>query len=418
MNFSEKSGQLMVRKPNALFVTYATPLTSSLEIGVDRVFSIGNVLPFYNWNVNVLTPSFPMWTLQNESEEFHPSENCTYWQMEEPEPKKPLLSPLHQSFSYNFRSKLATVFGKNDVYDSIKPFLKDSILRICQEQQIDVIVAPIPPPSMAISIYEIAKELQIPYIVDYANSWGISEVFFSKYQRSKVESKEYQLLLEAERILVSTRAMKEHLLQKYDFLTHEDVHIVSNGITSIDHKVRYPKKRISIVVSKKTENSFKTIVRYCQTYLSQKDSLACQFCFVGTLSAKHQIYLAKKLKPEQAHYEETTSKDVIRSILRNSIASWITIQDARFIPQELFWSIESNCPIILSSTPTGIASLRSIITSSAIISIDLSRDAFIKTVSSLLYSEPLAFEAEEVSQIDWNEIGREYSRLLGMSSKL
>jgi hypothetical protein len=408
----------MSRKPSVLFVTYATASTSSLEIGVERVFSIANVLPFYNWNVHVLSPNFPHWTLENDSEVHFPSEDCTFHTIGEIEPKKPMQSPLKQSFRYNVRSKLSTLFGKNDIYDSIRLPLIDAIEKICSEHQIDVIVASIPPVSMAIAVVELAKKLSIPYIVDYATSWANNEIYFSQYHRSNVESKEYPMLLEAERILVTTRAMKEHLLQKYDFLTYEDVHIVSNGLTTIDPKVRFPKKRITIVVSRKTEHSFKTIIRYCQTFFAQKDALDCQFCFVGILSVKHQLYMAKKLKPEQAMYEETTSKEVVRSILKNSAASWVIIQDARYIPQELFWSMESNCPVVLSSTATAIASLRSLVTASAIYAIDLSREAFMKTITTLLYSEVPSFTEEEVAPITWNELGREYSRLLGLSSKM
>jgi len=408
----------MVRKPTVLFVTYATPNTSPLEIGVERVFSIANVLPFYNWDVHVLTPSYPHWTLENENDTQIPSEGCTFHTISEVEPKKPMLSPLKQSFRYSVRSKVSTMFGKNDIYDSITSSMIEVIERICSEQQIDVIVASIPPVSMAIAVIDLAKKLSIPYIVDYATSWANTELYFSQYHRSKVESKEYPMLLEAERILVTTRAMKEHLLQKYDFLAYDDVHIVSNGITTIDPKVRFPKKRITIVVSRKTEQSFKTIVRYCQTFFQKNESLQCQFCFVGVLSVKHQMYLAKKLKAEQAIYEETTSKEVIRTILKNSVASWVIIQDARFIPQELFWSVESNCPVILSSTATAIASLRSLVSATAIYAIDLSREAFMNTITSLLYSDVPSFTEEEILPITWNELGKEYSRLLGLSSKM
>lgn len=408
----------MVRKPTALLITYGTPNTSPLEIGVERVFSLANVLPFYNWDVHVLSPSYPHWTLESDDDVYLPSEGCIFHSIGEAEPKKPMLSPLKQPFRYNFRSKASTLFGKNDIFDAITPSMIEAIERICSEQPIDVIVATIPPVSMAIAVVELAKKLSIPYIVDYATSWANTELYFSQYHRSKVEAKEYPMLLEAERILVTTRAMKEHLLQKYDFLSYDDVHIVSNGVTTIDPKVRFPKKRITIVVSRKTEQSFKTIVRYCQTFFQKNDTLQCQFCFVGILSAKHQLYLAKKLKAEQAVYEETTSKEVIRSILKNSVASWVIIQDARFIPQELFWSVESNCPVILSSTATAIASLRSLVSATAIYAIDLSREAFMNTITSLLYSEIPSFTEEEVLPITWNELGREYSRLLGLSSKM
>lgn len=408
----------MVRKPTVLFVTYATANTSPLEIGVERVFSIANVLPFYNWDVHVLTPSYPHWTLENDNDTQIPSEGCTFHTIGEIEPKKLMLSPLKQSFRYTVRSKVSTLFGKNDIFDSITSSMVEAIERICSEHQIDVIVALITPVSMAIGVVELAKKLSIPYIVDYATSWANTEIYFSQYHRSKVEAKEYPMLLEAERILVTTRAMKEHLLQKYDFLAYDDVHIVSNGLTTIDPKVRFPKKRITIVVSRKTEQSFKTIVRYCQTFFQKHESLQCQFCFVGVLSAKHQMYLAKKLKAEQAVYEETTSKEVIRTILKNSVASWVIIQDARFIPQELFWSVESNCPVILSSTATAIASLRSLVSATAIYAIDLSREAFMNTLTSLLYSDVPSFTEDEVLPITWNELGREYSRLLGLSSKM
>lgn len=408
----------MVRKPSVLFVTYATPNTSSIEIGVERVFSIANVLPFYNWDVHVLTPSYPHWTLENENDVRIPSDGCTFHTIGEVEPKKPMLSPLKQSFRYTLRSKLSTLFGKNDIFDSITPSMIESIERICSENQVDVIVASIPPVSMAIAVVELAKKLSIPYIVDYACSWANTELYFSQYHRSKIESKEYPMLLEAERILVTTRAMKEHLLQKYDFLSYDDVHIVSNGLTTIDPKVRFPKKRITIIVSRKTEQSFKTIVRYCQTFFQKNDTLQCQFCFVGVLSAKNQLYLAKKLKPEQAMYEETTSKEVIRTFLKSSAASWVIVQDARYIPQEFFWSIEANCPVILSSTVSAIASLRSIVSDASIYTIDLSREAFMNTVSTVLYSETTPFVEEALLSITWNELGREYSRLLGLSSKM
>ena len=84
-------------------------------------------------------------------------------------------------------------------------------------------------------------------------------------------------------------------------------------------------------------------------------------------------------------YEETTSKEVIRTFLKSSAASWVIVQDARYVPQEFFWSIEANCPVILSSTVSAIASLRSIVSDASIYTIDLSREAFMNTVSTVLY---------------------------------
>jgi glycosyltransferase involved in cell wall biosynthesis len=93
------------------------------------------------------------------------------------------------------------------------------------------------PPFSAMHIFSRLKiKYNIPLVLDYGDLW--SESYFRFYptpiHKSLQKKFEYNALKAADKIIAANRKIKENLLNKFQFLTFDDIVIITNGFDSVD----------------------------------------------------------------------------------------------------------------------------------------------------------------------------------------
>ena len=107
---------------------------------------------------------------------------------------------------------------------------------ILKENEFDLIFVTAPPFSTVNMAVKLKKEFDLPLVIDYRDLWfGNQFAFyptpFHKYIHKKME---YAALKAADKITATNRKMKEKIINKYQFLTFEDIYIISHGFDPAD----------------------------------------------------------------------------------------------------------------------------------------------------------------------------------------
>jgi len=93
------------------------------------------------------------------------------------------------------------------------------------------------PPFSAIHIFSRLKiKYNIPLVLDYGDLWSESYFRFhlTLVHKSLQKKLEYNALKAADKIIAANRKIKESLLNKFQFLTFNDVVIITNGFDPVD----------------------------------------------------------------------------------------------------------------------------------------------------------------------------------------
>jgi len=117
---------------------------------------------------------------------------------------------------------------------------------LLKNENFDVIFVSGPPFSTVNMAVELKKEFDIPLVVDYRDLWyGYQFAFYPtpvhRYLHKKME---YRALKKADKITCTNRKMKEKLINFYQFLSFEDIVIVTHGFDPDDFlKVKIEQKK-------------------------------------------------------------------------------------------------------------------------------------------------------------------------------
>jgi glycosyltransferase involved in cell wall biosynthesis len=112
------------------------------------------------------------------------------------------------------------------------------ILELLKKEKFDVIFISSPPFSAFYEISKLKKEINLPIIIDYRDSWYKSHLSFylTPIHQLLNKKREYFSLKAADKIIVVNRKIKEELLKVYKFLTFEDIVIIPHGYDPLDFK--------------------------------------------------------------------------------------------------------------------------------------------------------------------------------------
>ncbi|GJQ64028.1 MAG: glycosyl transferase family 1 [Melioribacteraceae bacterium] len=107
---------------------------------------------------------------------------------------------------------------------------------LLENEDFDAIYVTIPPFSAFEKIAELKEKYDVPLFVDYRDLWyGNHFAFYpTPYHKVKHKKLEYKSLKNADRVIVVNRKIKESLLQKYPFLSFDDVTIIPHGYDPAD----------------------------------------------------------------------------------------------------------------------------------------------------------------------------------------
>jgi len=137
------------------------------------------------------------------------------------------------------RKTLSRISNTFFIPDNKKGWANKAIIeasKILTEEKFDLIFVSAPPFSSINMAVELKKKFNIPLIIDYRDLWygnqfGFYPTPFHSYLHKKME---YKALKAADMVISTNRKMKEKIINRYQFLTFEDIYIIPHGYDPAD----------------------------------------------------------------------------------------------------------------------------------------------------------------------------------------
>lgn len=117
--------------------------------------------------------------------------------------------------------------------------------KLLKEEEFDLIFVSTPPFSSINMAVKLKKEFSLPLVVDYRDLWYDNPLHFypTPLHRYLHRTMEYDALKAADRIIVINRRMKEKIMNRYRFITFEDIFIIPHGFDPKDFENLVPEKK-------------------------------------------------------------------------------------------------------------------------------------------------------------------------------
>ncbi|UCH66329.1 MAG: glycosyltransferase, partial [Ignavibacterium sp.] len=285
--------------------------------GVQRTLKFTKYLKNYNWEPTVITTRDVGYFAQDESLNNELNEaNVRVIRVGAKDPNS-LLSKLakkklsREIFRKSF-SMLSQTFYIPDrkIYWAKKAFAK--VEALLANEKFDAIFVTGPPFSSFHVFSQIKKKYRISLIIDYRELWFTSFFAFypTPFHKSMHKKMEYNTLKAADRIIVTNRQIKESLLNTYQFLTFNDVVIITHGFDPDDFEkaIVIPKhnKRMILTYSGifMVYNTPEYFLRAFKQISVEKPEIAknIELHFVGFLRKENQR-LIRKLNLQEFVYD-------------------------------------------------------------------------------------------------------------------
>ena len=227
------------------------------------------------------------------------------------------------------------------------------------------------PPFSAFKIFtERKKELPAPIVLDYRDLWYGSYFAFYPTPIHKFIHKrlEYKSLKNADLIIVTNRKIKEKIIHKYLFLTHNDVVIISHGFDPKDFENVKPLQkrndRMILVYSGifMVYNSPEYLLKAFKELTIERPDVAknIELHFVGFLRKENQK-LVKKLKLQEFVFDHgyVEHQEAVTRLISADVV-WMMVGRRKnidaILPGKLYEYIGARKPI-LACVPEGAAKM-------------------------------------------------------------
>jgi len=243
-------------------------------------------------------------------------------------------------------------------------------IELINGENFDLIFVTGPPFSLFYEFSKFKKHFHIPFFFDYRDIWYESYFAFYPTPLHKILHKkmEYKSLKAADKISVTNRIAKEKLIKTYNFLTHNDIIIISHGFDHEDFE-KIPaqpksKNRMSIMYSGifMVYNTPKYFLKAFQELTVERPDIAknIELHFVGFLR-KENINLIKNLNLQEfvfdhgyLNHDESIAKIKSADILWMMVGKRKNIDS--ILPGKLYEYMGTAKPI-LACVPEGAAKL-------------------------------------------------------------
>jgi glycosyltransferase involved in cell wall biosynthesis len=263
-----------------------------------------------------------------------------------------------------FVSGMTQAFLQPDNKIGWKRFALKRAAELIERQSFDAILSTAPPFTDFLIGRELQKRYDLPLVIDYRDPWLDNRDYFyvTPLHRSYAGRMEEMVLKNAESVVVVNRRIKEQLIARYPFLTHETVHILPSGYDAQDfrlaarHPIQRPHKlRITYSgvpdIHRSPKSFFQALSRVFAQYPESRDGI--EICFVGTFQEKYRA-LATSLGVASAivttGYLEHL--EAVRHLVSSDVL-WLTTADPAITPGKIHEYIGTRKPI-LALVPDGV----------------------------------------------------------------
>lgn len=346
---------------NVLVIAYYFP-PMGLS-GVQRTSKFVKYLPEYGWKPHVLTCDSQAYYAFDETLEAEiASERIAVYRTP---PDISRFAKPKDGKTMKYPSKFASKLKKMAIQTVCQPDSRISWKKaalalgseIIENNDIHAIYATAPPFTDFLVAQELSDKYGISFIVDYRDLWVDNAYYFyaSPFHKSYAMDLERQTLNRAKRAIVINRFMKEKLIQRYKFLSHDDVTIIPHGFDEADFE---PHKRVKPDSNKFTithsglfpdDLTPKYFLKGLSLFLSKNPQVREKFLarFVGLLR-KSDLKLIKKYKlTDVVTTDGYLPHDETVKALMESDALWMMIPNIIATPSRLYEYLGSRKPMLV-----------------------------------------------------------------------
>jgi glycosyltransferase involved in cell wall biosynthesis len=234
---------------------YFPPLGLS---GVQRTLKFAKYLPAHGWEPTVLTVEERGY-FAKDKDMLRELEGLPVTII-----RTPSLDPLHffrkkglvnmpSALSWNILAKLSQSVFIPDNKIGWKRHAVEAAMAHIKEHPVDAIFATAPPYTDFLIGLEIKRRTGLPLIVDYRDAWleNPQHFYLTPLHKAMHHRLEQRVLRHADQIISINRPIKERIVKANDFLSHNDVTIISQGYDQADfegvQRQRNPDGRLRIL---------------------------------------------------------------------------------------------------------------------------------------------------------------------------
>lgn len=347
---------------HTLFIAYYFP-PMGLS-GVQRSVKFTKYLPQYGWDVSVLTTTPAAYyafdeTLLNELN--HPGIKIYRTPPDATKYARKKNSNVLEYPSY-FSQKLKRILLQAFLQPDSRIVWKKDALRLASEiiekNRIHTIFATAPPFTDFLIAHDLSLKYDLPYVVDYRDLWVDNAYYYyvTPFHKMKAINMETDVLLRAKRIIVINRFMKEKLLQRYKFLSHQDITIIPHGYDEDDFaQFRHLKPDpdyFTITHSGLFPDDLtpKYFLKALGQYLKKNPQAKAKIraVFVGLMRKSHQKYIKKYNLIENVVLKGyLPHKECVRELMLSDVL-WMMSPNNIVTPSRLYEYIGARKPILIS----------------------------------------------------------------------
>lgn len=344
---------------NVLIIAYYFP-PMGLS-GVQRTLKFVKHLPKFGWNPIVLTTDSPAYYAFDESllKELE-SENITVYRTAPDASKLAKRKSGTLKYPSYFVQKIRRAFLQTFLQPDSRRYWKQPAVNlgkeILEKHEIHAIYSTAPPYTDFLIASELSELYDVPYLVDYRDLWVDNAYYFwaTPFHKSYAIGLENDILMKAKRALVITRFMKEKILQRYKFMSHEDITIIPHGydpedFDSLKH-IRPDSNKFTITHAglfpdDLTPKYFlKALAEFIKANPDAKSKIKANF--VGLMRNSHLKYIKKyKLTDNVELSGYVPHSESVESLMRSDVL-WFMIPNNIATPSRMFEYIGARKPIL------------------------------------------------------------------------
>ncbi len=247
--------------------------------------------------------------------------------------------------------------------------------RLLSKYKVDVILATAPPYTDFLIANELSKEFDIPFIVDYRDPWIDNPFHFyaTPFHKSYSIGLEREILTHANKAIVVSRGIKEQLVQRYGFISHNDITIISHGydpddFSQLSHIKPSPYKftitHSGVFQDNRTPKYFlKALASFMDKNPNARNEIEARF--VGVMRKSHQRLVKRYgLTNNVIMTGYVSHLENVKHLLESDVL-WLMQKDTARTPGKLYEYFGAAKPL-LASLPEGILKKQALETNAAI----------------------------------------------------
>ena len=231
----ELDSEIIIKENNTLVIAYYFP-PMGLS-GVQRTLKFVKYLTHYGWNPIVLTSETSDYYAYDEALTAELEQlNITVIKAGKISKKKSKTRKFPSYFIQKLGRAFLQTFFLPDSKIGWKKYALEKAKFLFENYKIDVIFSTAPPYTDFLVARELSDKYNVPFIVDYRDTWVDNSFNFypTPFHKSYHIKLEKEILTKSSKIIVTSRYSKETILKRYRFLSHNDVVIIPHGYDKED----------------------------------------------------------------------------------------------------------------------------------------------------------------------------------------